>query len=406
MLRFATFTLATTMVLTACGGDDTTSGSGGSGGVGGASAGGAGGSGGGQAEGCLAMWTDAVIAPDADGPDTQIHGSGAFDGDKIWMAWSRPDDMSLFDIYLAAFSCDGSVAVAPFEITQADDNELNPILSVSGDRLMVAWTSDNSTGVDNLDIRYRLFDLEGAPMGNVVELAANRQGVPVTGNALNPDLAATADGWILGGIWGHQDAPAFQGFVVALDQDGAVQGEAEDLALDTAATQTHVAVAAEGSAVHLAWQEETAMSTAPSTWSRTQGAAVMPLADPGGRPDVGAGPWYAWDGDGSDITVRPPTGADVQLGLSGFVHDVSLAVADGQAAVAWMEIVSGINNRLHVARLDASGSLGPIHDVATDSAPSVYPVDLTMVDATHGVLVYQDGAAPDFRLKADFFTLE
>lgn len=389
----------------ACGSDATTpvddGGGGASGGAGGAAQGGMGGA----SSVCADSWVDGIIEVDPQGPSTQIHGTSAFDGTKIWVAWSRPDGMSLFDNFLAAFHCDGSVAVAPTELTQTDDNELDPVLSLSGERLMAAWISDNGTGVDNLDIRYRIYDLDGTPLTAALTFEASRNGVTVTGNALDPALSPTADGWVMAGTWGHQDAPSFQAFAVAIDHDGVVQGDAQDAKLDDMATQSRPAITTTGNQTQLVWHEETTMATSPTAWAVTSGGAAELLGDPGGRPDVAAGPWYAWDGDGTDITVRPPMGVDQPLGLSGIVHNPSLEVVDGQAAISWMEIVSGIANRVHVARLGAAGELGTSHALGTEAAPSVYPVDLTMVDADHGVVVYQDGDNPDFRVKAELFTL-
>lgn len=360
---------------------------------------------GGGAPSCLDIWVDTTMEPDPSGPNTQIHGTSTFDGAHVWMAWSRPDGASLFDVWLAAFACDGTMAVAPLEVTQSDDNELDPVMAVSGDRLLVAWMSDNGTGIDNLDIRYRVFGLDGAPLTDAIELQASRGGVAVTGNALSPSVAATTGGFILAGSWGHADALGFQAFAVKLDRDGVVQGDADDGELNPAVGQTAVAVAVDGDDVFLAWQEDTT-STAPVAKTARLGDPAALLADPGARPHVAPGPWHAWDGDGADIVVMPPGGTAMPLGLSGFVHSPRIERADGESVLLWLEVVSGIQNRVHVAPLGSDGSLGPLHTLASEDVPSVYPVDLTLVDATHAVVVYQDGASPDFRLKAEWLTLE
>lgn len=378
----------------------------GSGGSGGAGQGGAGGSGGVGPDACLAQWSNGVFEVDPQGPDTQIHATSAFDGTTIWVAYSRPDGGSLFDNYLVGMACDRSLVAGPTEVTQSDDNELDPVVSVSGDRLIVAWTSDNGTGgTSNLDIRYRIYDLAGTPVTDALELAASRNGMPVTGNALDPALFPTDEGWRMAGAWGHDDAPGFQAFVVAIDRDGVVQGDAEDADLDPQVGQTRPAVAVDGAGVHLVWQEDTVMGMFPEAWARPPGGAATLLASPGARPDVAPGPWFAWDGDGSDVVVRTPAGSDVPLGLAGLVHNPSLAVAEGGAAISWMALVSGIDNRVQVARLGDTGELGPAHALGTDQVPSVYPIDLTMIDADHGVVVYQDGDNPAFRVKAELFTL-
>lgn len=392
------------VLVTACGSTTTPDddGAGGAGGTTSTSTGGAGGT----APTCVELWSDGVTPLDPDGPDAQIHGTSAFDGQRLWVAWDRPDAGSNFDVWLAAYGCDGSPVVAPVEMTGTDDNELDPALSVSGDRILVAWTSDNGQGADNLDIRYRVVGLDGLPVTDVQELAATRAGVPVTGNALNPQLAPTADGWVLAGSWGHDDATAFQAFAVRIDRDGAVQGEAIDAELDPTSGQTAVDVAVDGSTIHLAWQEDTTTSTAPSAHGVALGGPTTPLGDPGARPSVAAGPWFAWDTDGSDIVLRPPGGADVALGLSGFNIFPRLARHGDDLAMAWMEQSSGGRFAINVARVEATGQLGAVRRLSTEGAPSVYPIDLTLVDATHAVVVYQDGTSPAFRVKAEWVTLD
>jgi len=370
-------------------------------GAGGTSAGGTGGT----APSCVDRWSDGVTALDPNGPDAQIHGTSTFDGERLWVAWDRPDAGSNFDVWLAAFACDGSRALGPIEMTTTDDNELDPALSVSGDRVLAAWTSDDGQAGSNLDIRYRVVGLDGVPVTDARELAASRGGVPVTGNALSPQLAATDDGWILAGFWGHDDATAFQAFAVRIDRDGVVQGEAMDAELDPMTGQTAVDVAVDASGIHLAWQEDTTTSTAPSAFGVLVGGTAMALGDPGARPSVAAGPWYAWDTDGSDVVLRPPGGADVALGLSGLNISPRLARYRDQIAVAWMEQVSGGRFAINVARVDASGQLGAVRRSSTEDAPSAYPVDLTLVDETHAVVVYQDGMNPAFRLQAEWLTL-
>jgi hypothetical protein len=356
------------------------------------------------------MWTDQTTEPDPMGPNTQIHGTSAFDGTHVWMAWNRPDGTSLFDVWLAAFACDGTLSMGPIEVTQSDDNEIDPTLSISGDRLLVAWASDNGTGVDNLDIRYRIFDLDGNPLTDAGDLSAMRNGVVVTGNTFEPAVTATDGGWMLAGAWGHEDAPGFQAFAVALDLDGNVMGEAEDGKLNVDAGQTAVSVAVSGSDTHLAWQEEPTGGDGPEVWSTAIGGSPVMLADPGGRPELlatDAGVWSAWDTDGFDVAVQPPSGSANPLSVpgSGFVHHPRLAAWDGQLSVLWMEAVSGIRNTAYIAPLTETGTRGNPTQLDTQDTPSVYPLDFTLVDATHAVVVYHEGMSPDFRLKAQWLTI-
>ena len=355
---------------------------------------------------CLAAWSDGITEPDATGPDTQIHATSAFDGEQVWVAWNRPDGGSYFDVFLARMDCAGALTFGPVEVSQTDQSELDPVLAVSGDRLMVAWSSDSGMGTDNLDIRYRLYDLDGAPQTEVIELAADRDGAPVTGNATLPALAATDDGFLMAGSWGHDDSPAFQAFVVSVDRDGQVLGEATDGEVDDTYGQLYTTVTEQGGGPWLAWQEDSVASTAPTLVGGPLGTPGE-LATPGARPDVAVGPdglWLAYDTDAGEIVVQTPGGSEARL-TGGFVHSASIVAHDGGAVVLGMDLISGVSNRITLWQVDLQGQVVGYHTLSTDSAVSVYGTDLTLIDDTHAVVVYQDGVNPAFRVKAEWVTL-
>ena len=154
---------------------------------------------------CLAEWTDGVRELDPDGPDTQIHSDVAFDGTQFWFTWNRPNDAANFDVFASAVACDGSGVVSPFMVSESEQNEVDPVLAVGGEQVMFAWTGSSASGVD---IRYRGYLRDGTPVTGATVFAASRNGAPVTGNAMLPDLAAGADGFVLAGSWGHSEAPA------------------------------------------------------------------------------------------------------------------------------------------------------------------------------------------------------
>lgn len=357
---------------------------------------------------CLAGWADGVTAPDPDGPDTQIHATSIFDGERLWVAWNRPDGGSQFDIWVAAFGCDGAPVVDPVEVTATDDSELDPVLAVSGDRLLVAWSSDNGTAPSNLDIRYRVLGLDGVPLGGVQELAASRDGVAVTGNATQPDAVGVDGGFLLAGAWGHDGSPAFQGFVVSLDLDGTVVGEASDAELDPVYGQTQISVVDGNGTPWLAWQEDSVDSVAPTLVGGPLGSPAT-VASPGARPDLAwsaDGAWVAFDTDaGGEVVVQGPDGSRVTLGSASFVHSPSIVAHDDGAVVLAMELVSGVSNRLRLWSLGRDLAVRSQRTLSTDSAVSVYGVDLTLIDAAHAVVVYQDGVNPAFRAKAEWVTL-
>ncbi|TNE92551.1 MAG: hypothetical protein EP330_01000 [Deltaproteobacteria bacterium] len=355
--------------------------------------------------GCTALFASALTEPDASGPNTQIHPTSTFDGEHVWVAWNRRDSGSGFDVWVARMDCAGIVDVGPLEVTDSDDNELDPVIAVSGDRVLVAWTSDNGVGPDNLDIRYRVLDVDGNPVGGVQELTASRNGQPVTGNATMPAVDGIEGGFVLAGSWGHEDSPAFQAFAVALGLDGQVLAEAEDGELDAEFGQTDVSVAAFAGDTHLIWQEDSTTSTAPAVRAVTLGGVATQVADVGGRPDVDAGPdgvWQVWDDDAGGVGVRMPVGSQQLLRTEGTLHSASVASFSGGAFVTAMEQVSGIANKIVLWRLDTQGSVIDEHTFSTEGAVSIYTVDVTAVDADRALVVYADGANPDFRIKAEW----
>jgi hypothetical protein len=355
-------------------------------------------------EDCLALWSDQITEPDIDGPDTQIHATSAFDGGGVWVAWSRPNDASTFDIWLTRLACDGTTDIAPLAVTDSADNELDPSLAISGDRLLVAWTASTDAG---LSVRHRLYDLTGSPLTDPLNLDATRDGVPVTGNASSPRLAALSDGFLLAGFWGHDDAPAFQAFSVEIDRDGQVRGEASDAELDTDNGQTAVDVAVLDGAAVLAWQEDSTTSTAPIAWQAADGESATLLGNPGARPALAAttsGLWSAWDTDGGEARLRTPSGAELTLPLDGFSHSVRLAPrGDGVVALA-MTVNQSIYNALSLTVVDADGTMATV-PLDTDAAPSVYGVDVTLVGPDHAVVVWAEGTSPDFRLRGQWIGL-
>jgi len=355
---------------------------------------------------CVSAWADQITAPDEAGPDTQIHGTSVFDGENVWVAWSLPNDFNTFDIWMARYGCDGALQLGPMTVTDGPDNELDPSLAVSGDRLLMAWTSSTTHSSNNLDIRYQVFDLAGAPVSDAGDLQAERAGVVVTGNATLPRVASRADGFVLAGSWGHDDAPAFQAFSVLLDRDGNVIGDAADAELDVEHSQTAVDVAMHGESVVLAWQEDSTSSTSPVSWW-SDGGVVAKLGEPAARPTLtvaAEGVWAAWDSDDGTVWLQPPLGEAVALSLPGFSHSPRLSAAGDTVVLLTMSIEDGIYNSLHLSTVDESGVVAtlPLDTVGT---PSVYGVDVTLIDQSHALVVWQDGENPAFRLRAQWLTL-
>ena len=355
---------------------------------------------------CIDAWSDQLTEPDRNGPDTQIHGTSTFDGAQIWVAWNRPNDFNTFDIFLSRLDCDGSVELEPIAVTEGEDNELDPVLAVSGEHLLVAWiASPQSSG---LTIRYRLYDLDGQPVTDATTLAAERNGAVVTGNATLPRLAALPEGFVLAGSWGHEDADGFQAFAVEINPDGSLGGEAKDAELDPDFSQTAVDVTVHEGATVLTWQEDSVTSTAPAAWQAALGSTATVLGEPGARPAVlstAAGLWSAWDTDTGTVWVRLPSGEDIELELPGFSHSARMAAWQDGVAMVTMSVEDGIYNALNLSTVTTDGTVSTTA-LQTNAAPSVYGVDLTVVGGRKAVVIWQEGASPDFRLRAEWLSLD
>ncbi|MFH2004951.1 MAG: hypothetical protein ABI333_00060, partial [bacterium] len=167
---------------------------------------------GGIVDPCEAPLKDTVFELDPDGPDTQIHVAAAFDGEAVWIVYNRPDSRGYFDVYGLRLGCDGAVVLPPFMINTTDENDVDPTLAVADGNVYVTWASDNNTGVNNMDILFRTFDVDGTPIMAADQiLETTHDGTPVVGNAMAPDVAALPNGqFVVAGARGLDVAPGFQ----------------------------------------------------------------------------------------------------------------------------------------------------------------------------------------------------
>lgn len=351
---------------------------------------------------CLEDWSDGVQPIDPDGPDTQIHSAVAFDGDRLWFTWNRPNAAAGFDVWRSITDCAGATVASPFALSDADDVEIDPTLAFSDAGVLVVWTGSTDAG---LDIRSRVLDTDGSPVTEVSPFSATRAGEPVSGNATLPAAVGDGDGFVLAGSWGHPGAPAFQAFVVRLGPDGEPVADAEDVELDPVRGQTYVDVALEGGAPRVVWQEDGTDTVDPVAWSGAPGATATLLAEPGARPAVvvaEAGRWEAWDDNAGQVWLRGPDGASAALDLGdGFHHTPQLAAVGDTIAVLTMEVDSGIYNRLRLSVVSASGAIEDV-PLSAAAAPSVYEASLALVDETHAVVAWQEGENPAFRAYAEW----
>jgi hypothetical protein len=357
---------------------------------------------------CLERFAPGVTEVDPAGPDTQIHAVSLVADDGLWVAYNLVDSGNYFDVWLVKLACDGSPQVGPLQVTDTPTSELDPVLAWSSDRLLVAWSADDTVGPDNLDIGMRLYDADGQPLSDPFLFEGTRAGTPVTGNATLPAVVGVNEGFLLGGSWGHDDSPAFQAFAVPLDLDGQPLDDAIDGQVDDTYGQLYADVAVdEAGAAHLVWQEDSAVSTAPTVVGGGLGSPGL-LADPGARPKLAVGPlgvWLAYDTDLGEVVAQAPDGTQARLTSSDVLHSPSMVGVDDGVVVVAMEAIGGIDNRLRMWRIDTDGDVVAQTTLSTSSAVSVYGTDLTRLDDTHFAVAYQDGSNPDFRAKVEWVEL-
>ena len=359
------------------------------------------------------------IAPEL--PTTQIHASVAFDGEAIWLAFNLPEegDTGLFDVLAMRLGCDGAVVTPVFQVnTTVAPNDADPSVAVSGERVIVAWHSDDSTLEHNLDIRYRVFELDGTPvLADDLVLETTRSGTAVAGNALAPRVIARAGGgfW-LAGMRGIEEAPGFQIFVQAIAADGTLDGEALDF-IEPEATQSNPDLAEEGDDLVVGWTRTDSITD--RSYIRLAGAAsgmdLFSDLPPAGTPAIAIDGTRRYAAAQASITATDPDiylvsldapAERVRTGARGRIdHSPVISLAETGGALAWYQNVRGLENDLVVAAIDGTTSPPTIGDpilVSTDHPAAPYGVAVTRVAPSVWFFAWSSGTSPDLRLYGRF----
>jgi hypothetical protein len=377
------------------------------------------------ARSCAELLEDRVIAIDQGGDTTQIHAAALFDGEGVWVVFNRPEDgdTGLFDVFAVRFGCDGEPSIPVFAVQdESAGNDVDPTIAISNDRLLVAWNvDDGSGGTANLQVRYRLFTLDGTPVGDQRQLATSRGGTPVTDNHLGVAVAASDDGFVIAGARAVPEAMRFQAYAQRIDLDGELDGEALEGALEPMVSHGNVAVAAPGADVWLAYEREPDdMSPIVNVLRAgdTPGPALTGFTSSSG-PDLAAVDGHVWsafaaEGATGEVNI---TLTDVALAiddreplrwgeLGRLDHGPKIAVGtDGALAVAWYRNISGIRNELWAAPIDASGALGDEVMIYGDPGAAPYQPAITHVMGSFWFVAWSQGTSPDLRLRGRFVEL-
>lgn len=367
-----------------------------------------------------------TLEVDPNGPLTQIHPAAAWDGEGIWVAWTRPEPAGAnFDIAAARLGVDGTTLVAPFQVDGGDgQNDGSPRVAVSGERVVVAWNADDMTGVDNLEVRVRGFARDGSDLDPApIRIVPRVEGAPQEGNGWMPALAGVPEGgFALAGAWAVDGVGTFQALLQELDAAGSPTGAARVPDLDGLESHYTPSVATgPGGARILAWESWTAEGGTVIDVASLAGDGGTILAsfedqDDAGAPSLaweegeGHHPYLAWYAvDGGEYDIRLVAGdpvaqpASATLGAAGVIdHTPRVAAGGGGALVAWLRLLSGLRNELVIQEVRLVGDslvLGEeqVLETGTDVAP--YVPGLTWLCEDAWFVAWVEGENPDYVVK-------
>ncbi len=377
---------------------------------------------------CPTEWLEGGFRVDPDASLTQIHASAAWDGEAVWVAYAvlEPDSAN-FDIWATRLDLQGETLVAPFQLDGGEGyNETYPRVAVSGDRVVVAWQSNNGAGQDNMDLVLRAFDVDGGNLDaspTVVEPVVN--GLPQTGNGWMPSVVGDpAGGFVLGGDWALDSVSTFQAVIQDLDADGQPVGDGFVPELDGA--QSHYypsATSGPASERLLAWESWTKAGGTAIALSIDGALASFDDHDDAGLPSVS---WeraadgqphlvyYAVQGSEYDLVLAGGdlAGAPVitNLGQSSKIdHTPIIAAGERGAVVAWMRNLSGLSNELvfQPVRLeDGAWTTGDELVLETATAVAPYLPGLTWLCEDLWFATWVEGDNPDYTVQGAFLRFE
>lgn len=352
---------------------------------------------------CVDRWVDGVtevapgLATDPSGP------KAVFDGETIWVAWSHPDAEGDDDVWMQGLSCDGAPRHDAVEVNGGQPEGYNPVLALSEDRLLVAWTSNIPHADSPSDIRLRTYDLDGEPVTLPVAFEASRSGEPLDYDLFFPDVAARSGGFWLTGTWDVDGDWTSQVFTAPLDLDGLPIEEGRDAGPDVTFDQRNARIDADGDDVRVAWEAKPLDDPATVLMGGPPGQ-VEPLAELGDGPEVAHGPsgwWTAWNESWQGAMVWPANGPAHPLDIDGQAVTALSATSDG-AVVLSMVPAEGAAYRLTVWRLDAWGAVVHRHPLQVERADARSAEGLVVIDDTHVVVFTTD--ADEERLMAEWIT--
>ncbi len=352
-----------------------------------------------------------------------------FDGQALWFAYAFvPADVDAIQIRALRVQCDGSIASAP--VIVSPDNSFThtePRIAGYGDKVMIAWSTDNGSQPSNLSTHYVVFDrLEGPANARSVHLDTQYKSASA-GNTWMPELAAGPSGFAVAGLRGVNDFQSFQSYVQRVDSDGLMMGAAVDGELQDGQYQGQANLVMEASGdVILAWERNEEDESKHVVQVRVAAGKDVPETGPvrvsrekssqvslGGEEGLG---YYLVSGrSAGGLLLKSavdfdPDSNELKLGESKLAISPQVAASEGGGLVAWLETSAGFEAELYwQAFQNQDGSLVAIDEprmVATDN-PSIGAYRLSLVHLHDEVfmLTWTEGPVSDLHVKWRFLDL-
>lgn len=353
-----------------------------------------------------------------DGEEGQIHPRSRLIDGRLWTAYNRPDGSNTFGVFVVGRECDGTLAFGPERVDANNGNATDPDLAWSGDRVLVAWQTDDSNQPDNLSVRTAVLDLDGTVVQPDQRLATTTAAGPFAGNA-----------------WMARIAPLSTGFGVALaraSSNGQWQIALQRLDFDGQSTDPTVAITAgiEGAfEPALASQDDTLLVAWQNSFDGTGdfGLAELRAGSDTATPvdwsallNAGAGVAIGHDRDGTLWGGFSNSGARIVLGelgeaygaqpaegVSAIMSGPGLALRQTGGVIAWNE-GAATNATLHARSWSTGGAATFAFDsdrTAIASSVGAYATDVVALSDDLVAFTYAVGPSPGFRLTTQIVSL-
>ncbi len=350
----------------------------------------------------------------------EIHSLAVSDGNSVYVAYSASaGNENNLGVFVTAFDTSGVRKFAPIRVSVGDGNETDTAIGVKDGTLLIAWSAQS----DQLRVRWRTLSTNGVTLGPVhdgKELIYGGSALPAS--QLNPWVATSPSGFVLGGTWGVEGVNEFQAAGVALSPTGAPASDVWLWGSEPAASQDGVRFAAVGNTLRATWLSSPT-SGRTELRSTERSAQVSPPADAGtlhadantadaaASADGGApasnpgtlisqalsadtdGEFVVYNDYGRQTRLRVWNGnADLAL-WQNFGTVVSVARATTTGGVALGVRSSSISpNALHALQFSSAGATLAEESMTIAGQNSQLPYDIKLIPVSQGLyfVAYQE----------------